>query len=125
MCWVAVRQKYGIKLSLWRQALPMNINRNNRTPTPPKKKTKSDRNNQTPTPPKEKKPAETGLNEAEKLDQAPHPMNLVAPHLMVELRSAGFIEICGDLDEVPQPAYRLTYQEVESPAVLVPCIQNR
>lgn len=28
-------------------------------------------------------------------------MNLVAPHLMVELRSAGFIEICGDLDPVP------------------------
>ena len=54
MCWVAVRQKYGIKLSLWRQALPMNINRNNRTPTPPKKKTKSDRNNRTPTPPKKK-----------------------------------------------------------------------
>lgn len=26
-------------------------------------------------------------------------MNLVAPHLMVELRSAGFIEICGDLEE--------------------------
>ena len=26
-------------------------------------------------------------------------MNLVAPHLMVELRSAGFIEICGDLEQ--------------------------
>jgi len=26
-------------------------------------------------------------------------MNLVAPHLLVELRSAGFIEICADLDE--------------------------
>lgn len=32
--------------------------------------------------------------------QAPHPMNLVAPHLLVELRSAGFIEICADLEEV-------------------------
>ena len=41
----------------------------------------------------------TGKKTAE-TRQAPHPMNLVAPHLMVELRSAGFIEICGDLDEV-------------------------
>lgn len=40
----------------------------------------------------------------EALHQAPHPMNLVAPHLMVELRSAGFIEICGDLDPVPWAA---------------------
>ena len=30
--------RYTLKISLWRQALPMNINRNNRTPTPPKRK---------------------------------------------------------------------------------------
>ncbi|OLP90056.1 hypothetical protein AK812_SmicGene28425 [Symbiodinium microadriaticum] len=32
-------------------------------------------------------------------NRAPHPMNLVAPHLLVEVRSAGFIEVCADLDE--------------------------
>eukprot|EP00434_Breviolum_minutum_P006669 symbB.v1.2.005887.t2/scaffold345.1/size224439/12 len=39
------------------------------------------------------------VRETQLIFKAPHPMNLVAPHLMVELRSAGFIEICGDLDE--------------------------
>ncbi|CAK9051206.1 Hypothetical protein SCF082_LOCUS28131 [Durusdinium trenchii] len=39
------------------------------------------------------------VRETQLIFKAPHPMNLVAPHLMVELRSAGFIEICGDLEE--------------------------
>mmetsp|Transcript_293 Transcript_293/g.877 ORF Transcript_293/g.877 Transcript_293/m.877 type:complete len:873 (-) Transcript_293:185-2803(-) len=39
------------------------------------------------------------VRETQVVFKAPHPMNLVAPHLMVELRSAGFIEVCGDLEE--------------------------
>lgn len=39
------------------------------------------------------------VRETQLIFKAPHPMNLVAPHLMVELRSAGFIEICGDLEQ--------------------------
>lgn len=31
--------------------------------------------------------------------KAPHPMNLVAPHLMIELRSAGYIELSADLED--------------------------
>ncbi|CAE7769556.1 unnamed protein product [Symbiodinium sp. CCMP2592] len=39
------------------------------------------------------------VRETQLIFKAPHPMNLVAPHLLVEVRSAGFIEICADLDE--------------------------
>lgn len=39
------------------------------------------------------------VRETQLIFKAPHPMNLVAPHLLVEVRSAGFIEVCADLDE--------------------------
>lgn len=35
------------------------------------------------------------IREQQIIFKAPHPMNLVAHHVMVELRSAGFIEVCG------------------------------
>ncbi|CAJ1405253.1 unnamed protein product [Effrenium voratum] len=43
--------------------------------------------------------ANRDVRETQLIFKAPHPMNLVAPHLMVELRSAGFVEVCADLDE--------------------------
>mmetsp|Transcript_130296 Transcript_130296/g.363009 ORF Transcript_130296/g.363009 Transcript_130296/m.363009 type:complete len:885 (+) Transcript_130296:32-2686(+) len=39
------------------------------------------------------------VREAQVVFKAPHPMNLVAPHMMIELRSAGFIEVNADLEE--------------------------
>lgn len=39
------------------------------------------------------------VRETQVIFKAPHPMNLVAPHMMIELRSAGFIEVCADLEE--------------------------
>jgi len=36
------------------------------------------------------------IREQQVIFKAPHPMNLVAPHVMLELRSAGAIEVCGD-----------------------------
>lgn len=38
------------------------------------------------------------IREQQVIFKAPHPMNQVAPHLMIELRSAGYIEVCGDDD---------------------------
>jgi len=35
------------------------------------------------------------IREQQVIFKAPHPMNLVAPHVMIELRSAGYIEVCG------------------------------
>jgi len=35
------------------------------------------------------------IREQQIIFKAPHPMNMVAEHVMVELRSAGYIEICG------------------------------
>lgn len=45
------------------------------------------------------------VREQQIIFKAPHPMNFVAPHVMVELRSAGYIEVCGagdgcNLDEL-------------------------
>jgi len=39
------------------------------------------------------------VRETQVIFKAPHPMNLVVPHLMIEMRSAGFIEVCADLEE--------------------------
>eukprot|EP00928_Gymnodinium_smaydae_P017573 TRINITY_DN16719_c0_g5_i3.p1 TRINITY_DN16719_c0_g5~~TRINITY_DN16719_c0_g5_i3.p1 ORF type:complete len:916 (-),score=213.83 TRINITY_DN16719_c0_g5_i3:49-2796(-) len=39
------------------------------------------------------------VREQQIIFKAPHPMNLVAPHLLIELRSAGYIEICADLED--------------------------
>lgn len=39
------------------------------------------------------------VRETQIVFKAPHPMNLVAPHMMIELRSAGFIEVCADMEE--------------------------
>lgn len=39
--------------------------------------------------------AEGEIREQQVIFKAPHPMNMVSHHLMVELRSAGFIEVCG------------------------------
>merc|ERR1719272_782877 len=36
------------------------------------------------------------IREQQIIFKAPHPMNFVAPHMMIELRSAGYIEVCGD-----------------------------
>jgi hypothetical protein len=36
------------------------------------------------------------IREQQVIFKAPHPMNLVVHHCMVELRSAGYIEVCGD-----------------------------
>eukprot|EP00929_Paragymnodinium_shiwhaense_P037866 TRINITY_DN2008_c0_g3_i1.p1 TRINITY_DN2008_c0_g3~~TRINITY_DN2008_c0_g3_i1.p1 ORF type:complete len:931 (+),score=212.22 TRINITY_DN2008_c0_g3_i1:78-2870(+) len=36
------------------------------------------------------------IREQQIIFKAPHPMNMVAAHLMVELRSAGFVEVCGN-----------------------------
>jgi len=36
------------------------------------------------------------FREQQVIFKAPHPMNLVAPHFMIELRSAGYIEVCAD-----------------------------
>lgn len=36
------------------------------------------------------------IREQQVIFKSPHPMNFVVPHLMIELRSAGFIEVCGD-----------------------------
>jgi len=38
------------------------------------------------------------IREQQIIFKAPHPMNLVVPHLLVELRSAGYVEICGGKD---------------------------
>ncbi|CAE8588497.1 unnamed protein product [Polarella glacialis] len=38
------------------------------------------------------------IREQQVIFKAPHPMNLVSPHVMVELRSTGFVEICGTDD---------------------------
>lgn len=35
------------------------------------------------------------IREQQVIFKAPHPMNMVAKHLMIELRSAGYIEVCG------------------------------
>jgi len=35
------------------------------------------------------------IREQQIIFKAPHPVNLVVPHFMVELRSAGYIEVCG------------------------------
>jgi len=39
------------------------------------------------------------IREQQVMFKAPHPMNLVAPHMMIELRSAGFIQLSADLEE--------------------------
>jgi len=39
------------------------------------------------------------VRETQLVFKAPHPMNLVAPHMLIELRSAGYIEVCNDLDD--------------------------
>jgi len=39
------------------------------------------------------------VRETQIVFKAPHPMNLVAPHMLIELRSAGYIEVCCDLDD--------------------------
>lgn len=36
------------------------------------------------------------IREQQIIFKAPHPMNYVAPHMMIELRSAGYIEVCGN-----------------------------
>jgi hypothetical protein len=38
------------------------------------------------------------VREQQIIFKAPHPMNLAVPHMMVEIRSAGYIEVCADLD---------------------------
>lgn len=43
--------------------------------------------------------ADSEVREQQIIFKAPHPMNLVAPHMMIELRSAGYIEISADLEE--------------------------
>lgn len=35
------------------------------------------------------------VREQQVIFKAPHPMNMVASHMMIELRSAGYIEVCG------------------------------
>lgn len=35
------------------------------------------------------------IREQQIIFKAPHPMNLVSPHVLIELRSAGFVEVCG------------------------------
>mmetsp|Transcript_84461 Transcript_84461/g.196356 ORF Transcript_84461/g.196356 Transcript_84461/m.196356 type:complete len:879 (-) Transcript_84461:139-2775(-) len=47
------------------------------------------------------------IREQQVIFKCPHPMNLAVPHFMVELRSAGYIEVCGGhghavLDELEQ-----------------------
>merc|ERR1712083_1222767 len=42
------------------------------------------------------------VRETQIVFKAPHPMNLVAPHMLIEMRSAGYIEVCCDLDEENQ-----------------------
>lgn len=39
------------------------------------------------------------IREQQVIFKAPHPMNMGAAHLMIELRSAGFIEVCGSSRE--------------------------
>merc|ERR1712226_605070 len=55
------------------------------------------------------------IREQQIIFKGPHPMNFVAPHCMIELRSAGFIEVCGsacgilqDLDEFFQGTFKAT-----------------
>jgi hypothetical protein len=36
------------------------------------------------------------IREQQVIFKAPHPMNMEAPHIMIELRSAGYIEVCGN-----------------------------
>jgi len=36
------------------------------------------------------------MREQQVIFKSPHPMNFVAPHMMIEMRSAGYIEVCGD-----------------------------
>jgi hypothetical protein len=38
------------------------------------------------------------IRETQIIFKAPHPMNLAVPHMLVEVRSAGYIEVCADLD---------------------------
>eukprot|EP00929_Paragymnodinium_shiwhaense_P031281 TRINITY_DN17559_c0_g3_i1.p1 TRINITY_DN17559_c0_g3~~TRINITY_DN17559_c0_g3_i1.p1 ORF type:complete len:1062 (+),score=303.83 TRINITY_DN17559_c0_g3_i1:104-3187(+) len=35
------------------------------------------------------------IREQQVVFKAPHPMNLIVPHMMIELRSAGYVELCG------------------------------
>merc|ERR1719326_522935 len=35
------------------------------------------------------------IREQQVIFKAPHPMNMAVPHVMVELRSVGAIEVCG------------------------------
>jgi len=35
------------------------------------------------------------IREQQVIFKAPHPMNMVAEHIMIELRSAGYVEVCG------------------------------
>jgi hypothetical protein len=39
------------------------------------------------------------VREMQVIFKAPHPMNLAAPHLMIEIRSAGYIELSADLEK--------------------------
>lgn len=39
------------------------------------------------------------IREQQVIFKAPHPMNMEAPHIMIELRSAGYIEVCGSSRE--------------------------
>jgi hypothetical protein len=39
------------------------------------------------------------IREQQVIFKAPHPMNMQAPHIMIELRSAGYIEVCGSSRE--------------------------
>eukprot|EP00931_Biecheleriopsis_adriatica_P062089 TRINITY_DN37380_c0_g1_i1.p1 TRINITY_DN37380_c0_g1~~TRINITY_DN37380_c0_g1_i1.p1 ORF type:complete len:907 (-),score=171.96 TRINITY_DN37380_c0_g1_i1:221-2941(-) len=43
------------------------------------------------------------VHEMQVVFKAPHPMNMAVPHLMVEMRSEGFIEVCADLDPADMP----------------------
>mmetsp|Transcript_53672 Transcript_53672/g.85372 ORF Transcript_53672/g.85372 Transcript_53672/m.85372 type:complete len:907 (+) Transcript_53672:44-2764(+) len=43
------------------------------------------------------------VRETQLIFKSPHPMNLVSPHMMIEIRSAGYIEVCADMEEVDLP----------------------
>lgn len=56
------------------------------------------------------------IREQQVIFKAPHPMNMEAGHIMVELRSAGYIEICGSDRQAKDKLHRFFLQDFRAKA---------
>lgn len=52
------------------------------------------------------------IREQQVIFKAPHPMNLEADHIMIELRSAGYIEVCGSSREAKDVLHEYFVQQM-------------